>query len=1057
LNSNDPYDNPYGDFDPDLTRAHAHEAAIVAQERALEVRSWIALHAQGDTSNIIARSARKSANFSAEKLDRTASLALASFEAGEAATAPEEKAVAYDAAIEHYIAANKIYSEVAENAYLEAAAARPDPAELPIVEPPLPTTQDWKSVSSQVNVETMRWAASVRGQTGKMLILRPSPGTGKTHSMCDLAINEQRLRQRVVFAARTKDVLCEELEPRVRKSGPFVRLHVIQGRDATSCWNFANVEAVQQHGYAPGRTVCFSCDHHPRVAFSVGANICPYYQTRIRAQNDTNSARRGMHEYPIILTTHSGFLAAVDSGGGMYGQFWPCDTLLIDEDPTESFEPEVIVNQRHAAFTSANPVDRPAVVMAAMLRSAIDLASIERKAMRDTAWKSTDGVQSPIHNRLGSVYAGQALHDLLSRVATGAFGQQYNVRSAIQVLRDVSDSHAQPAVGALFGATTAAAVSLVVPPQGLARTGEALFEEISMRANLRRYVYQQVHGRELPIATAPEVEKELSERVETLDTAYRVRLEFARDEWRFVVQGFTDMRDQTANVVVGDAYAHVEHYRQVFDKPATTSDPNYVDPVTVCSLVAKFPEGSLVWRLRTQANITHLLNEGWQDHAAIIGEVVSQLEGKKVLVYGHRSLKERIEKLFDDHAGFGTDEWAFEHWWGGRGKDHYRDFDAVLLVSEPIQNIDGMLHKVNARAARETARLLAQNKKEEALVEGQKITFSTGKMKASFAHTMRLPGTHWRVRQEHERQNVSELAQASHRVRGLISPKLMVILGQEIELTRDTIAAAVTTVPASQPDSSGSTKGPSKVTDRMMDGCLTAAEAFAYMEQIEEHFGCWSPAFLHAFTAVEVSSVLGAIGTRNYKMAPSSSSGVTGRHSSGRPIIEEATNRSPWTMSDCHSCGAVRPQRDDGDSTQEASVLPQVRPGQIVDAVGHGAGPSDRGTCQVCHSPLQREVVPLALMQRVWFPPTRWKNLYQLAQNNMKRLHQASGMARQEFKFQGKYRPSWEDKAHQGYAWYSRHSAQRGHDSFVEIMECQYGVHTTTGLVTPNKKQFVPF
>lgn len=195
----------------------------------------------------------------------------------------------------------------------------------------------------------------------------------------------------------------------------------------------------------------------------------------------------------------------------------------------------------------------------------------------------------------------------------------------------MSDSH--PAAGALHGATTAAAVSLVVPPRGLSQIGEALFEENALRTQLRHFAYKKIHGKEMPSTlTAALVDAALSES-EDFDAVYRVRLEFVKDEWRFVLQNFVNMLDQTANVLLGDAYANIEHYRQLFDKPATLAgDPAYVDPVTVINHVAKFPDGSTIVRERTRANITYLLNDGWGDHAARLTSILRTHAGRGVLI-----------------------------------------------------------------------------------------------------------------------------------------------------------------------------------------------------------------------------------------------------------------------------------------------------------------------------------------------------------------------------------------------------------------------------------------
>lgn len=886
------------------------------------------------------------------------------------------------------------------NLALTSDIANNEPAERP-----LPPVKDWATVSTQVQHDVAAWARSVRNvgpssPKGKMLIAKPSPGTGKTESFIQTAITEQGQRQRIVKAVRTKQMLIDELEPRVRAAGgPFVRLHVIQGRDKSTCWNYENVAAVQAHGYAPGSTVCSRCEYHPDVAKKLRTyTTCPYYRTRQNAQSDSAAARLKLHEYPLILTTHSGYLTAVESGGGRFGKFWPCDLLMIDEDPTDAFEPEVIVTTEHLDLpTPPKPEDRAAHAMAALLGGAIAMAEQERRDMEARAWIDANGKSSQIHSKHGSAFAGLALHKLFDRVVSGTLGQQRGWRSALQVFRDVSDSHVHPATGALHGATTAASVSLVVPPRSLSQLGDALFEEHALRTKLRRLAYEKVHKKKLTSTlSAAQVDQELADSDE-FDPAYRVRLECVKGEWRFVLQNFVNMLDQTANLVLGDAYANIEHYRQLFDKPATTSDPTYVDPVTIIDHVANFPDGSRIDRIRTRANITYLLNDGLGDHFALLAEVFRTHAGQSVLVYGHGILKPHVEKLFADNQNFGTTKWAFENWGGGRGKDHYGDWDAVVTVSDYIQNIGGMLHKVNARAARETDRLLARRRDDDALMEGTRISIDM--KKADVAHKMSDAETHWRVRQEHDRQNVSELAQALHRVRGLRSPKRMTVVGDGVPFTKDTIAAATVVNPPGGP------LGRPKLKSGYVDGSITEEETYTALCQIEDHFGCFSPVFLHALLSIEMNRFLNAM---------SSDGG-------GYNLYRDSLSRD-------HTHLPPEPGTEPPTATMPGVHQPT--------SVG----------------------LPMTLLRRVWFPPAEWKLLYRRALRDLWRTKLASARVAREFGFTGRpYRPSWEDSTHSGYSWYSRRSSKSGLSTFMEIMETQYGINKNGVLYAPNQKPFVPF
>lgn len=1038
MTTTDPYDDPFSEavHDPEVL---ALNGTMQLHVRAQLVRQRFARQLIADPpKNILALSAHR---LMAEPVAKLAEATLVAMMAAGSLRGLSEDVLAeastrWNAA---YYAAQKLLMEAER---LGTFLLTPDVVPIQTTEPPLPALQDWATVSALVQTDIAAEVARVRGMKGQMLIAKPSPGVGKTRAICATALHEQAQRQRVVIAVRTKEILVGELKPRVSGNGfAQVRLHVIQGRDESTCWNFDNVKAVQAHGYAPGSAVCSRCEHHPDISRKlrtqgITIRVCPYYQSRVNAQADTTSARVPALNvpYPLILTTHAGYLTAVESGGGRFGKFWPCDLLMMDEDPTEAFEREVIVKAEHLVLpTPPKPEDRAAHAMAALMDGAIAQADIERRAMESKGWKA-NGKPSPIHSRHGSAYAGLALHGLLERVASGPVGQQRGFRSALQVLRDVSDSHVHPASGALHGATTAAAVSLVVPPRGLSQIGEALFEENALRMQLRRLAYKKIHERELSGAlTAVQVEAALRESDE-FDSVYRVRLEYAKGEWRFVLQNFVNMLDQTANIVLGDAYANIEHCRQVFDKPATSlTDPGYVDPVSVINRVAKFPEGSTIRRVRTRANITYLLNEGWQEHLTIIAEVLRTHAGQSVLVYGHTVLKERIEKLFADNSDFGIKTWKYENWGGGRGKDEYGDFDAVVTISDYVQNIGGMLHKVNARAARETERLLKRNRIDDALAEGTRIRLDMDK--ADVAHKMAADDTHWRIKQEHDRQNISELAQALHRVRGLRSPKRMTVIGDGVPFTKDTIAASGVVNPTGGP------RGRPKLRSGYVDGCLTEEEAYTAICQIEEHFGCWSPVFLHAFFAVEMVSFLGDL-----SLGVTSCQGVQANLYRDS-LVEISLN--PLTT--CH--------------TPHQNPLPGVHPDALetllADHSGRVAGGSAKSTAAPSAAvpvPMGRAAVPLlSLIQQVWLPSAEWKNGYQLASQRLQRTKEASRRAAREFPVRGRYVPSWEGSAHPGYMWYSRHSLKSGAAMSVDIIENQYGPNINGVLHVPNRRSIVPF
>jgi hypothetical protein len=266
---------------------------------------------------------------------------------------------------------------------------------------------------------------------------------------------------------------------------------------------------------------------------------------------------------------------------------------------------------------------------------------------------------------------------------------------------------------------------------------------------------------------------------------------------------------------------------------------------------------------------------------------------------------------------------------------------------------------------------------------------------------------HWRMQQEHERQNVNEQAQALHRVRGLRSAKRMVVVGDGIPFTKDTIAASVVANPTGGPC------GRKKLRSSYTDSFLTVEESVEAMEGVADHFGCWSPAFLHAFFAMELGDLLGVL--------PGGCE---------PPLVAQDDLYRDLSHRD-------HPKLATGVATS-ASFAP-LEPPKMSGAT------------------LRRFAVPMTLLQRVWFPPADWLNLGRVASQQLWRTKLASAEIAKTFPHSGNHRPSWVSGTHPGFRWYSRHAFQVGFRAFVNIIENQYGIERDGKLVAPNQQPFVPF
>lgn len=835
----DVFDDPFAveDYNPTL------EFALIAAQEARDKLTQIKELAESETEqyghfqNPVAASARKALAVAVDEMCAAAAMCATDMEAAahQPTDSPGQRQSADDA-VRAYDEVVRLYDEAV---VIASRINTPDAIRAPPAPAPLPPTQSWAQVCQQTSASALGWLSQVRSQQGKLLILKPSPSTGKTRAMIEGAYAEQGARRRTIIAPRTKG-LIEEIEQRVRNGKPYVRLQVITGRDDDNCPNYSNVKAVQEHGYAPGQAVCVDCDHFPRNAYATGLNVCEYYASRIRASLESRGARRGLHDYPIIITTHAGLISAFDSGGGQYGAFWACDTIFIDEDPTEALEPTISLSVAQTGYRSSRTADLPASLFARVCEEAFRIAEEERKASAHWGYKLKDpdgritNRMNPVHSANGSAYAGRDLHSLMER-ALGAIANTTTTTQMHQLLRDVADHHYMPPAGKLCGFETAALLNQIVPPIGLAKSAEALWQELTHADDLRAYLYREVHG-DYVDGTPDEISTKLRSRTALDDMSYAVRLEHGPD-WRFVVEQSTDLRNHNANIIIGDAYAHEEHYRQLFHKPAShPTDPSYTNPVTLLDLVAHFPPETRIIRMRTKSTIGYLEKGNFQINEALLESVLSSMRDKRVLIYGHQSwMKPRVEKMMEWAADkYGIAEWAYEHWWGGRGKDEYKDFDACVVVSEPVFNIGAMLHKANARAFRDARRSGTDSDK---LDHSERIRFEPSTHGLSDAFRKAHP----RLRQEHERLNENELAQAIHRVRPLINPRKIFVMSDSLDFSRDLLAGTVTPDEALLP---GLAKGLLRNQD--FDVSMSATEVDRAIESILEWHGVCGSIFTHA-------------------------------------------------------------------------------------------------------------------------------------------------------------------------------------------------------------------
>ena len=848
----DPFDlDPYGGSPYEPSRAFAYVAVKQARELVEDAKKAYAeaIAANPLYENAVAKSARKSANVQLGAIEGL----FYAIEEAEALSrrsdpnAPEPQEAA-DLAVQGL---NQLVPMTADFGVTLTAIGTPDqpPAASPPM--PLPPIEDPQRVSKQLGADLQNWLAARRGvDSGDLLVMKVTPGVGKTHAILDAAVNEQQNRQRVVLSVRTKGMLKgdnPEIVDRLHKRGPIRRISlvVITGRGEDNCFEWKTVKAVMEHGYSPGQAVCLHCDNYPTNATTGGLPICEYYESRIRAHNLAQGARRGQHkEYPIVLTTHASYMAADQAGSGRWGSFWGADVAFFDEDPTEAMEADVPLSEPQTTYRSQDPDNVAASAASQILARAIKMATDERKTVAGLDFCGPGSDQSnshPIHSSYTSAYRGEDLHRLLLE-STAYLRRTVGMPSLEQVLRDVAEGQSfsvQP--GELASVTSVADLNLLdIPPRALRTIADEVHREISHAMQLRRIAYQKVRGKPPEGMTLEEISQTLVSETDVDPLPYAVRLECLpmdidkgrkHDEWRFVARIKNELQGRNARLVVGDAYAQKAHYEQLFRRKTDFIDRiGALHPDTV--IFRYLDQMCNIGSLR-KGNLGRVLN--FVEMALPADEAV----GKRMLVYGHNDLRGQVEPwLSEVQEKYCLSEVAYEHWWGGRGKDEYNGWEYTFCISDPVQSLSGIEHVVNARAFRDSVRAKTDDEKLE-----HGVQINVGRPTAGVVQA--LGSGHPRLVLEHQRQNVAELTQAIHRARPVHQGVRIGMFG-EMELGADLVAQVQTFVPADYRKVRVSKAQRSRMVTGFVDSFVSRHEVESAIEAIVDHYGVFSPMFAHA-------------------------------------------------------------------------------------------------------------------------------------------------------------------------------------------------------------------
>ena len=683
-------------------------------------------------------------------------------------------------------------------------------------------SDSWMVVSRDVVSwigSTMQSIRAANGR-GQLLVLAPSPGTGKSRGMMEAAAAEQSARRTVGYAVLSRAQI-PETAARLLKSGPDVRLIVIEGRHDGNCLYMDQVTVATNAGFSPGSTVCPSCPMYPQFGFNK-RNVCAYYGARMEAARDRRDAKRSHGYSRIILTTHASAIQGSRITKKRYQSFWEFDTLFIDEDPTSSLVEEHDLTPGSLTYSrndaNGNP-DGP-TYGTGVLRDAMEEARKQRASAAAHGFVNSDGTPDRIHTRdHGSSYAGGDLHALLEPIARR---YQWTLKGLAATVIDGMTG--TPMKGEIMG-LDAQQVAARFPNRHLASVFAALDIEITAVAEAR------AAGADL-------------------EPAYRVHLDLVPGEDGDVdpvlrvheLRGYANGR---TNIVVGDAYANVQHYEGLFDRYQRDGS------VHVLKHRAIWPTTSTLVRVVTKAGPKQLSNyTQLVDHLETNVRPVLMLErGRRIVFYAHSVMKDDVATWLSsvkDELELG--EYEIEHWGGGRGKDTYRDFHTFIAVTEYVPNVGALIHEANTLAA-----LASPGHTRVAHWNG----YAPRQGSMGLANSLSMASPFYQA--AFHRKTTDELAQAVHRIRpAMPSPdgqqKRAYVFGHSVPWTDELVAA---TTAAAVTDNGNDVDLEVEAIGRGLRlsvnetlSLISAREVAGAMAAVFQQLGCWSHAFAHALVGV---------------------------------------------------------------------------------------------------------------------------------------------------------------------------------------------------------------
>ena len=486
------------------------------------------------------------------------------------------------------------------------------------------------NMSSQLNIIVTQL------KEREVLVLRATPGLGKTTEIIEVIRNSER---KVILAEPTKEMARTVFE-QFSREGVSQASHaddtsLLKGRDSTCCMRYSQVQAIAAKGYMPGKVICPGCPYSPSKLFG---DCCEYFRQFF------NPTRVKVTTYEQALELH--FAGKLDA-----------DLLVLDEDPSRALfqKVEITANQLHFPSCAKYPLPTFGRLIRNTLHEAEEKAAGQTLALR--------------------------CRDIVELFLSVAYKRRIKLTKHLRLVSScIENVFDQPARLESFTEEEISAL----PHAYVGFLAKEMLSEIdkaqTVSGDIGKFEEEGVVSVEGVVERIARLHRTLAT---PADWNSRLTLVVSGGRARFLLRDVRLIPVRTP-IVVLDAYANKDYYSKLLGRDVRLL---MFDAQSHCSVI-QIP-------LNTSKKAFFLRKENLFDDLAA---VVYRYPNRKILVYTYLFLKEDVKKMFPSAEGLlssagvavsnfpdGTAV-SVEHFWSGRGKDCWRDFDLVIIFGTPEPN-----------------------------------------------------------------------------------------------------------------------------------------------------------------------------------------------------------------------------------------------------------------------------------------------------------------------------------------------------------------------------------